>query len=89
MVDVLGVVKPGQAAPALNVPLPADQLWHDRADHLGQLLGPGAGVGEGEPGGHGYPDVDAALPGELDPGPHPGVLQRGAVQPGQDEHLVP
>src|SRR2546430_11600935 len=89
VVNVLGVVEPGQAAPVLDVPFPADQLGHDRADRLGQLLGPGAGVAEGQPGSDRYPDLDAAPPGDLRRRPYAEVLQRRAVQPGQDEHVVP
>ena len=60
VVHVLGVVQPGPAAPLADVPLPADQVGHDRADGLGQLLHPGPGVREAGPAGHRDPDLQAA-----------------------------
>ena len=86
---VLRVVEPGQAAPVVHVPLPAHQPGHDGADRPGQLLHPGPGLGETRPRGDRDPDLDAAPAGELGLAPHAQVLQRGAVQPGQDQHLVP
>src|SRR5215475_9692314 len=83
VMDVLGVVEPGPPAPLAPVPFPAHQVGHDRADRLGQLLGPGAGVAEAEPFRDRYPDVNAAAAGDLHRRPHAQVLQRGAVQPGQ------
>ena len=46
---VLRVVEPGQAAAVVDLPLPADQLGHDRADRARQLLDPGARLVEGRP----------------------------------------
>ena len=86
---VLRVVQPGQPAPLAHVPLPADQLRHHGADGLGQLLHPGPGVLEAGPGGDRDPDLDPAPPGELGLGPHPEMLQGGAVQPGQHQDVLP
>src|SRR5205814_7493723 len=86
---VLGVVQPGQAAPLVDLPLPADQLRYDRADAAGQPLHPGTGGGEVGAGHDGYPDLDAAAAGQLRSGAHAEVLERVPVQPGEEEQVRP
>ena len=82
---VLGVVQAGEPAAVVDLPLPAHQLRHDRADGSGQLLDPGPGVVEGRPGGDRHPDLDAAPAGHLRARPRRrGARARcGAAGPGR------
>jgi drug/metabolite transporter (DMT)-like permease len=86
---ILRIVQAGQTASGAHVPLPADEIGHHGADGLGQLLNPDPGVLVGQPGYHGYPDLDAALAGDLGLAADAHVVKRRPVQPGQHQHLVP
>ena len=86
---VLGVVEPGQPAAVADLPLPADQLGHHRADRPGQLLDPGAGLVEGRPGAIGTQIWMPRRPVTFGRATHAEVLERGAVQPGQREQVLP
>src|ERR1019366_5922032 len=71
---VLRVIEPRAAPARIDVPFPADQVRHPRADGPGQLLHPRAGLVEAGPGCDGHPDLDASLAGDFGTGPHSQVL---------------
>ena len=62
---------------------------HGRADRPRDLLDPGAGLGERVLRHDRDPDLDAALAGRLGIAADAEVPERGPVQPGQDERLLP
>ena len=86
---VLRVVEPGPAAPRLLLPRRAHDVADDLGDRPRELVDPRSGLVEGRAGCDRDPHLEAAAPARLRVAPYSEVFERGAVQPGQGQELVP
>ena len=86
---VLGVVEARATLPRPLRPFPRDQVGDRGADGPRDPLDPGAGLVEPVARLDRDPDLDAALAGRLGIAADAEVVERGPVQPGEDQRLLP